>query len=657
MKKIYILFLFSVIQVWGQNPPSQTKLDSIYIEGYGSGQSIEAFPKSLFVITARELALQPVESLEDILKMIPGIDIRTRGSKGVQADISIRGGNFDQVLILLNGIPVNNPQTGHHSLDLPVDPSMIEKIEVLEGAAGQSFGVNAYSGAINIITKNPSINKAETSLKAGEYGYLKTDWNLSRTYNKLSVFNGLSYQRSDGYLTKDSINNTDFVSIKDFLNLVIETKKHPVNIQLGYHQKDFGANSFYTSKYPWQYEKTRGYFANISKKTGDKIQWNHYLTYRLHFDEFQLFRESLYQYQDGYYVYAQDTAQYAPGVYYRGPYYHKTQSFTGGTQTRLKGKYGESLLKLDLHTDKIWSNVLGEDLAEPIEKNDGRIYTKSASRFYADLNAGQTKKWKNFSVGGSINFLYHSDYKLFSSGGFYFQHTKKAWTQYFTFNTAVRLPTYTDLYYEGPSNTGNPALEPERAYSYESGIKYSKKNIFASIALFYRKGTNTIDWIKFHPEDKWQARNLTELNTYGTEFYLKKRFPGDKFLRHIQFSYAYIYMDKKENPGFISKYVLDYLKHKSAIEIVHKFIYGIDVSWQGIYKDRNGQYLDYTDGQYRLYDYEPYFLAHIKLSRNFKNTAFFLSIENLFDTEYRDLSYIKMPGRWFIFGLKYKLIK
>ena len=657
MKKIFLILFLAAIQINAQDKFEGSLLDSVSISGYGNQLSVSKIPKSAYIITAKEINNHPVESMEDLFRLIPGMDIRTRGSKGVQADVSIRGGNFDQVLILLNGVPVSNPQTGHHSLDLPVDVSMIEKIEVLEGASGQSFGVNAYSGVINIITKNPWVNKAEAGIKIGQYNYLKTDWNLSHSKDKLSIFNGLTYQRSDGYLTKETINNTDFLNIKDFLNLIVETGNHPINIQVGYHQKDFGANSFYTSKYPWQYEKTKGYYALISKKTGKKIVFDHHFNYRLHLDEFQLFRESIYKYSDGFYVSEKDTAQYAPGFYYRGHNYHKTQVISGGTKTRFISKYGETNVQLELKQEKIWSNVLGKVLDQPILKTDGRVYTKSAERFYGTLGINQVKKVGNYHIGGGLQFLYNNKFKLFSSGGFYLNHINNGWTKYISVNSAVRIPSFTDLFYQGPSNIGNPDLKPERSFTYEGGIKYNQKKLYASMVLYYRQGINTIDWVKTNPSEKWQPKNLTRLDTYGTELFIKKAFSKDEFLKHLQISYAYIYMDKKEHADLISKYALDYLRHKFTGEISTHLFFGVDSNVQLIYKQRQGQYLDYIDNQYKLFDYQPYFLTHLKFIKEYKQTTWSLSIENLFDVDYRDLSYIKMPGRWVIFGLKYRFSK
>jgi len=649
---IILTTLFISIKAQDTTNNFEQLLDTVHIKTFNNQSSVRFLPKTVRVIKFTELQKMPVESLDDVLNLVAGIDIRTRGSKGVQSDISIRGGNFDQVLILLNGIKVNNPQTGHHGLDLPVDVSMIDRIEILEGASGQSFGINAYSGAINIITKKPDKEQANSSLKIGQYGYLKTDFDLAHSFNKILVYNGFTYQRSTGYLTKDSINNTDFYTIKDFVHIRYNHEKYPVDLQAGYHQKDFGANSFYTSKYPWQFEKTKGYFANLSSHFGKKIHWQPKLFYKLHYDEFQLFRESVYNYREGYFVHQQDTAQYAPQVYYSGHNYHKTQQYGGQVLFDFKSKWGKSYVNVALTNEKIWSNKLGKNLTNPVVINDRISYNKSDERTYFELQLNQLKKWQDFEVGVGINLLYEKKFGRQVTGGGFASYRQKHFTHYISLNTASRLPTFTDLYYQGPSNVGNPNLKPETTVTTEVGSKYFDRQNFITLSLFYRNAHNTIDWIKYLSADKWQPQNLTNLKTYGVELSGKHLFK-DCFFKKISFSYAYLNMNKNESQTFISKYVLDYLKHKLNVGLSHKFFYNSDLTWSLIYKNRNGQYLDYINGQYQLFDYKPYLLTNVKLNKQYKKMRFGISIENLFDVAYNDLSYIKMPGRWFIFELAY----
>ncbi len=655
-KYIYsIIIFFFLIHLQAQNNLTSQKLDTVTIDliikqitfGNITGQ-----PVRVIKLTPSQTA--GIESLDDFLNLLSDIDVRSRGIQGVQSDVSIRGGNFDQVVILLNGVKVNDPQTGHHNLDLPVDISMIDRIEILQGASGQNYGVNAYSGAINIITKDAGKTQAHAVLKIGQFGYLKTAFDLAHQLGKIAVYNGFTYQRSTGYLTNDSINNTDFYNIKDFVQIKYNHPGCPVELQAGYHQKDFGANSFYTSKYPWQYEKTQGYFANLSTGSGKNIHWKVNLFYKLHFDEFQLFRESVYQYQNGFYIHEQDTAQYAPGIYYPGHNFHRTRQWGGQFQAQTYTKAGKSFFNIILRNEHILSNKLGKPLNNPVIINDRDAYTKADERTYLETHLNQSKKWSQLEAGIGLNLLYEKKIHWQINGSGYLSYRYQHWIHYINAGTSSRLPTFTDLYYEGPANTGNQDLKPETAVTYEAGTKFFNNQTQISANIFFRQSKNTIDWIKTDPADKWQPQNLTDLQTFGIEFNAMHHFKTGIF-KTIGLSYAYLDMNKDITQNFISKYVLDYLKHKASISILHNFFFNSKIHWTAIYKNRNGQYLDYTGGQYRLFDYKPYWIANMKWSKQINRTRLAISIENIFDISFNDLSYIKMPGRWIIFEINYKI--
>ena len=123
------------------------------------------------VIPREEIEYAPVTSIQELLEYVAGVDVRQRGAEGVQADISIRGGTFDQTLILLNGVNITDPQTGHHNLNLPVSINQIERIEILEGPAARVYGPNAFSGAINIVTRQPDKTSWKLAIEGGSFGY------------------------------------------------------------------------------------------------------------------------------------------------------------------------------------------------------------------------------------------------------------------------------------------------------------------------------------------------------------------------------------------------------------------------------------------------------------------------------------------------------
>ena len=94
----------------------------------------------------QDLAAAGVTTLNDVLKLAAGVDVRQRGAFGMQTDISIDGGTFDQMALLINGISVTNPQTGHNAADFPIDIADIERVEVLRGAAVAPDGTLLWNG-------------------------------------------------------------------------------------------------------------------------------------------------------------------------------------------------------------------------------------------------------------------------------------------------------------------------------------------------------------------------------------------------------------------------------------------------------------------------------------------------------------------------------
>lgn len=109
--------------------------------------------RNIWIIDNQQIKNLPSRSVSELLSYVTGVDVRQRGPGGVQADISIDGGTFDQTLVLINGIKVSDPQTGHNMMNLPISVDDIDHIEVLRGSASRIYGTNALTGAINIVTK------------------------------------------------------------------------------------------------------------------------------------------------------------------------------------------------------------------------------------------------------------------------------------------------------------------------------------------------------------------------------------------------------------------------------------------------------------------------------------------------------------------------
>jgi len=400
----------------------------------------------VYVIDKKDIEAMPVHSLQDLIEYVADIDVRQRGSEGVQADVSIRGGNFDQTLILLNGFKMNDAQTGHHNLNLPVDISNIKKIEILEGPGNRVFGINAYSGAINFITDDKTAKQLKVGFFAGQHNYLGGNLSISHNIKNFSNYLSASYKKSDGYLT-DSINNTDFKSLNLYYHSRLNINFANFSLQAGYTDKAFGANSFYTPKYPWQYEQTKTTFASLkSNKTGKIYSLENRLYFRRHQDRFELFREDIYQKSGNYFVDGTDTAKFVPGNYedwnyYGGHNYHLTNNIGAELKFNLYTKAGKSAIGAEYSFSEIKSNVLGETLAVP-EKVPGEsygIFTKSKSRSNVNIYFEHLFKYKKLtsSAGGSLNL--NSEFKQNFSGGIDISYAVKNYLKTFvSVNQSVR---------------------------------------------------------------------------------------------------------------------------------------------------------------------------------------------------------------------------
>ena len=149
---LLICFLAFSLCAAAQTAPART--DSIVVTGTWEPLELDELDRSVTVLPIRSEELL-LNSWMDVLRLDPSIDLRERAPNGLQTDISIRGANFGQTLILLNGIRINDAQSGHHNLDLPIPPAGIARVEVLRGSGSTLYGSDAVGGVINVITDPP----------------------------------------------------------------------------------------------------------------------------------------------------------------------------------------------------------------------------------------------------------------------------------------------------------------------------------------------------------------------------------------------------------------------------------------------------------------------------------------------------------------------
>jgi iron complex outermembrane receptor protein len=614
-------------------------LDEIEVSAARVPALYSQIARVLVVIESKEIEQSAAASVQDLLEYVASVDIRQRGAEGVQADISIRGGSFDQTLILLNGINITDPQTGHHNLNLPVSLSQIERIEILEGPAARVYGPNAFSGAVNIVTKQPPGNSVSTSLGGGSFGYFNSNLSGSFKTGKMNHLLTGNRKRSDGY-----IGNTDFGISNLFYSSRLQSQKGTLSLQAGATEKGFGANSFYTPVYPNQYEQTRTLFSSARWVSESKLNLTPAIYWRRHFDKFMLFRDE------------------AP-EWYQNHNFHRTDVWGANINSWFMWKGGKTAFGASFRSENILSNVLGEDLDSQVEvHNEEAFYTKSKTRATTSVFFEHVYYLNNWSFSAGVMSNHISDSKTginFFPGldvSYQFASTLK-WI--FSWNTSLRMPTFTDLYYSGPTNVGNPELKPEKSSTFEGGLKLNSKIVKGQVVLFYRKGSNIIDWVKSSEDDElWQSMNHTKITSRGAEISLTY-FPGEhlhgKWPNKLELNYLYN-SQNKEAGDFISYYVLDNLRHKFVASLNQTVFKRVSVDLKMRLQDREGAFTLYRDGApAEETPYAPFWLFDGKISWQRENLSLFVSVNNIFDNRYFDLGNVLQPGRWLKTGITYKI--
>lgn len=615
----------------------QFDLDEIEVSAQRSPALFSQVARIISVIESKEIEATPAQSIQELLEYVAGVDVRQRGVEGVQADVSIRGGTFDQTLILINGINITDPQTGHHNLNIPISLTQVERIEVLEGPAARVYGPNAFSGAINIVTKQSGKNSIKLNVGGGSFGYF--DAGLSGSFKTKQLNHSVAVNRKS---SKGYIDNTDFVISNIFYSNQIVAEKWKSNFQIGVSQKGFGANSFYTPKYPNQYEETKTLFTSVKWESNLKFHLTPVLYWRRHQDRFELFRDN-------------------PASWYKNHNYHLTNVYGANLNSWVQWKLGKTAFGIEFRSENILSNVLGDDLDSPENvPGEDAVFTKAASRNIVSVfleHAVYLNKW-TVTAGLMTNYITESNMGINVFPGIDVSYNILPELKLFTsFNTSLRMPTFTDLYYSGPTNIGNPNLKPEKSATFEGGLKLNQDFIQGHAVIFYRHGKDIIDWVKMEGDEIWQPQNLTQLNSLGTElqvqFNLRKQF-GKPFPNKLMFSYFYNNIEKK-NFDFVSNYVLDNLKHKFVGSINQQIIKNININFKVSFQDREGTYTEFVNNNWgNEVAYKPFWLCDAKVNYNLNDLNVYFSVKNIFDLSYNDIGNVVQPGRWIKAGISYQ---
>ncbi len=508
--------------------------ETIVVTGSLIPAEFSKISRKVTIINKEEIAKAPVNSASDLLKHVLSLDLRQRAPFGVQADVSIRGSTSSQVLILINGIKVYDPQTSHHNLDIPVSLSSIERIEILHGQGSSIYGENAFGGVINIVTKKPAQNDISGTFSFGEHNTLNGNLSFSHSFNKTYHTLAVDYQDSDGFEP-----NRDFNVLNLLSNSYFEFINGKINLLISFNKKKFGANNFY-GPFPSK-ERTKTNFIGLNfdrKKTRMKLY------YRQHDDTFTL-----------------DITR--PEWYVN---HHTNESYGGEISSLVDlNSLGKVALGGEFRKDSIKSSNLGNHFYYKLS-----VFTEYEKILLKKvyLNAGLRgdcySTWgMEFIPNLSLSYIISSNLKIRSSAG-----------------KAFRIPSFTELYYHSPANIGRSDLRAEKNFSFDIGLDFFPNDyIVWESTFFLRKDRDLIDWIKKNQETFWHAENIQKIDFYGveTQFILKGL---------CSVGYQYLMSKHKQQENLLSKYVLNHPVHQISSSLNLALPFKINSGIAGVYKKR-----------------------------------------------------------------------
>ena len=467
----------------------------------------------------------------DYLRLDPSVTLQERSPAGVQADLSIRGTTFEQTLVLVDGLRVNDPETGHLNLDVAIPLEAISRIDVLHGSGSTFFGSDAIGGAVNLITAEPAHGSAMLRVGGGNLHSTEQHLQLSGVSSRAAATLTGARDTSDGFTYEgqnDRGYHANVLSLDSFLTAARSLA--PTEVLLGASDRPYGANLFYG---PYDStERTKGWFAAIRQPLPAGLFAD--FAYRKHTDLFVLYAGQPSVYENNHVDSSWQTDL------------RRAMAFAHGS---LDVAYG-----IEADGDGIRSTNLGRHA-----RNQGAGYASvmfhSLRRLTLSVGARQeifAGPTPVFLPAASAGFYLGRGFRLHGAAG-----------------RGFRLPTYIDLYYSDPTTIGNPALKPETAQSYEGGLEWvpqlgtvgGQARLRLNATGFTLRQTDAIDYSKYSAAAPYQATNVGSIAYSGVESSVSYRIAA---AQELDLGETYVHAGPPP-AGLISEYAYNYASHNASL--------------------------------------------------------------------------------------------
>ena len=566
--------------------------ESVVVSGSAEPIPFETVGRSVWVLTRDDIARLPVRSLDNLMRFASSVDVRARGPR-LQADFSIRGGSFGQTLVLIDGVRINDAQSGHHNSDLPLTLDDVERVEVLMGAGSSLFGADAFGGTINIITRQTAAQSSANAF-GGSYGLIGGRASVALASGHIRHVISAEGVRSDGFDV-----DRDFDTFAASSRTAFGTK---TNLLFGIVRKDFGANGFYGPA--------------PSRETTDQVVTA--LGHEFAMSGWQSSAQVMYRTHG-------DTFLYDPRTPGAVPNEHRTQAvsavfrtsrqISARTRATIGGETGGDWIRSSNLGDHSFGR--GSGFVELQQRVGDRLIVYPGLRYDRYSRFGDS-----WSPSAAARYVIRSGLSLRGSAGH-----------------AFRVPTFTELYYRDPNHLASSTLTPEQGWSAEAGADWiPAPRVMARGSAFIRRDRDVIDWIRASTAERWRTTNVRRVAGSGAELGVRHLIGTAGW---IDVQYTYLQTSASALDGMLSKYVLDYAPHNAAVSGAVRLPLDFDVSMRL--------------GTTRRNDGRAYEVVDLRLSRPFRRASFFVDAAKLFDERYQEIVGVAMPGRWISGGVRVDL--
>lgn len=618
-KILFLSLLITSVGVYGQEIDEEVEsLDELIIEENRLQIPFHQSTRNIQILTKEQIEKLPVSSINELLTYVGGVDVRQRGPFGMQADISIDGGSFEQTIVLWNGVKMSDAQTAHHSLNLPIPTSVIERIEILKGPAARIYGINALTGAVNIITKASFNDFVEIQTFAGSSFKNEEEGDGKGIYNGygLQATLGLSSKSTNHLLSfghQDS-NGQRYNTAAESLKAMYQGQwsyntNNKIEFLGGYTKNAFGANGFYAAPHDKEsYEIVQTLLTSVSSTHHISDRWTikPRISNRYNEDDYRFYRNDLSK---------------ARSLHYSNALMFEINS-------SYKTSIGDFGIGYETRIEEINSSNIG-------------FHERNNHGWFAEYKNVWKESWF-VNVGAYWN--YNSDFGFqWYPGADVAYKFHDHWKASFSVGSSQRIPSFTDLYLnQRPGNIGNPNLQPEAAWQYEIGANYNNEGKQLSISAFERNISDFIDWTRLSTDVPYQPINLGNQRMRGifTKWNQNILVSNSQKLNY-QLSYQYL-SPKKENStdDLLSKYVIESLKHQLIVGFNYQYNQ-FGLQWQNRWIKREQA--------------NAYFVSDVRVMYAVRSLETYVQATNLFNASYKEIGAVPLPSRWVTLGLKYKL--